>query len=38
MSADFLIETKQLCKSYRGGEIVALDNVTAGIKHGDLKK
>ena len=36
MSADFLIETKQLCKSYRGGEIVALDNVTAGIKHGEV--
>jgi len=36
VSADFLIETKQLCKSYRGGEIVALDNVTAGIKHGEV--
>ena len=36
MSADFLIETKQLCKSYRGGGIVALDNVTTGIKHGEV--
>lgn len=36
MSADFLIETKQLCKSYCGGEIIALDNVTAGIKHGEV--
>ena len=36
MSANYLIETKDLCKHYNGGAIKALDGVTAGIKKGEV--
>ncbi|MDY5627075.1 MAG: amino acid ABC transporter ATP-binding protein [Clostridia bacterium] len=36
MSDKFLIETKNLCKHYLNGEVVALDNVTTGIKSGEV--
>ncbi len=36
MNADFLIETKELCKFYNGGKIRALDHVSAGIKRGEV--
>ena len=36
MNADFLIETKELCKFYNGGAIRALDHVSAGIKRGEV--
>ncbi len=36
MSANYLIETKNLCKYYNGGAIKALDGVTAGIKKGEV--
>ena len=36
MNGNFLIETTDLCKYYNGGEIKALDGVTAGIKKGEV--
>ena len=36
MNADFLIETKDLCKHYNKGTIKALDGVSAGIKKGEV--
>lgn len=36
MNAEFLIETKDLCKHYNKGKIKALDGVTAGIKKGEV--
>ncbi len=36
MNDNFLIETKELCKFYNGGEIKALDHVSAGIKRGEV--
>ena len=36
MSDNYLIETKNLCKHYLDGSVVALDNVSAGIKSGEV--
>lgn len=36
MNANFLIETKELCKFYNDGKIRALDHVSAGIKQGEV--
>ncbi len=36
MSGNYQIETKDLCKYYRGGAIKALDGVTASIKKGEV--
>ena len=36
MNANYLIETKDLCKYYRGDKIKALDGVSAGIKKGEV--
>ncbi len=36
MNADFLIETKDLCKHYNKGVIKALDGVSAGIQKGEV--
>ena len=36
MNADFLIETKDLCKHYNKGVIKALDGVSAGIEKGEV--
>lgn len=36
MSDKFLIETRDLCKYYKGGEIKALDGVSTGIKKGEV--
>lgn len=36
MSDNYLIETKNLCKHYLDGSVVALDNVSTGIKSGDV--
>jgi len=33
---NYLIETKNLCKHYLDGSVVALDNVSAGIKSGEV--
>ncbi len=36
MNANYLIETENLCKYYNGGDIKALNGVTAGIKKGEV--
>lgn len=36
MSADVIIKTENLCKFYKGGEIKALNNVSAEIKKGEV--
>ncbi len=36
MSDNYLIETKNLCKHYLDGSVVALDNVSTGIKSGEV--
>ena len=36
MNDNYLIETKNLCKNYLDGSVVALDNVSAGIKSGEV--
>ena len=36
MNAEYLVETKELCKYYLGGKIKALHNVSAGIKKGEV--
>lgn len=36
MNDNYLIETKNLCKHYLDGSVVALDNVSAGIKSGEV--
>ena len=36
MNADYLIQTKDLCKHYNGGAIKALDGVSAGIEKGEV--
>ena len=36
MNADVIIKTEKLCKFYKGGEIKALNNVTAEIKKGEV--
>lgn len=36
MSANYIIETKDLCKFYKGGEIKALNGVSAQIKKGEV--
>ena len=36
MNDNYLIETKNLCKHYLDGSVVALDNVSTGIKSGEV--
>ena len=36
MNADVIIKTENLCKFYKGGEIKALNNVSAEIKKGEV--
>ena len=36
MNDNYLIRTENLCKTYMGGKIVALDNVTTSIKKGEV--
>jgi len=36
VNADYLIQTKDLCKHYNGGAIKALDGVSAGIEKGEV--
>ncbi|MBE7051157.1 MAG: amino acid ABC transporter ATP-binding protein [Ruminococcaceae bacterium] len=36
MSDNYLIKTENLCKTYAGGKIVALDNVSTSIKKGEV--
>lgn len=36
MSDNYLIKAENLCKHYNGGEIKALDNVSTGIKKGEV--